>query len=254
MRRTGNAKASFCRVTLSAAIVLVAASSADARQSPDAIARAVVIGQAYPSGNIYVGGFLEDEPRPWPARIRLWPLRQATNATLAADFFRTVVQDSEEHHQFPGREADADSQGSDLFSTIDRMDVSDRNLARYRASTPIPMTLSILAWDDRLRLTDIEVFVQGPGRPLTARERDMIAAEQKSAPKNAADCTTVPAYLDSASQLLTARLADSQTRIRLSHYMTPGCAGHLSDIYVLDVIVTGEEPRRYEFRHYRGLL
>ena len=69
-----------------------------ARQSADAIARAVVIGQAYASGNVYVAGFVEDEPRPWPKRIQLWPLRKASNEVMAADFFRTVTQDSEEQY------------------------------------------------------------------------------------------------------------------------------------------------------------
>jgi hypothetical protein len=54
--------------------------------------------------------------------------------------------------------------------------------------------------------------------------------------------------------LLTASLHSSNVTIRLSHYATPGCAGHLSDIYVLDVLAPGHEPRRFEFRHYQGVL
>lgn len=221
----------------------------------EAIARALVIGQAYPSGNVYVGGFVDDEPRSWPKRIRLWPLRVATNAVMTADFFRTVTQDSEEQYWFPQREAAADAPDANLFSTIDRAAISDRNLARYRASTALLGGFSMLGWDDRVTLVDIETFVvQGPLRPLTARERAAVDAEKKSAPADASQCTTVPQYLDSAMVWLTARLADSQTRIRLSHYATPGCAGHLSDIYVLDVIVPGDEPRRFEFHHYQGVL
>ena len=248
------AKRRAVRARLVIACLLGSALNGEARQAPDAIARAVVIGQAYASGNVYVAGFVEDEPRPWPQRIQLWPLRKATNEVMAAAFFRTVTQDSEEQQTFPGRETDADSMEPDVFSTIDRMAVTDRNLARYRASTSILKPLSIVAWDERLPLVEIEVFVQGPPRPLTARERVAVEADKKAGPKNPSQCTTVPQYLDAATLLLTARLADSQTRIRLSYYATPGCAGHLSEIYVLDVIVAGEEPRRYEFRHYQGLL
>ncbi len=121
------------RASLIVACLLGSALDSGARQSADAIARALVIGQAYASGNVYVAGFVEDEPRPWPKRIRLWPLRQATNMVLAADFFRTVTQDSEEHYWFPRRETDAGAIEPDVFSTIDRVAVSDRNLARYRA-------------------------------------------------------------------------------------------------------------------------
>jgi hypothetical protein len=42
--------------------------------------------------------------------------------------------------------------------------------------------------------------------------------------------------------------------IRLSTYSNPGCLGHLSEVYVLDVIEPGREPRRFEFRHYAGVL
>jgi hypothetical protein len=251
--RVRGAKRRAVRARLVIACLLGSALNGEARQAPDAIARAVVIGQAYPSGNVYVGGFVEDEPRPWPKQIRLWPLRQATNAVMTADFFRTVTQDSEEHYQFPQRETDADSTEPDVFSTIDRMAVTDRNLARYRAS-PSVKPLSIVGWDDRLQLVDIEVFVHGSPRPLTARERVAVEADKKAGPKDPSQCTTVPQYLDAATLLLTARLADSQVRIRLSYYATPGCAGHLSEIYVLDVLVAGEEPRRYEFRHYQGVL
>ncbi len=255
------------RVTLPAAILVIAAGVVSAQQSPgsargagpsgpaDSLARALVIGQAYASGNVYVGGFVEDEPRPWPKRIRLWPLRVATNAVMTADFFRTVTQDSEEHYWFPQRETAGDSSDADVFATIDRAAISDRNLSRYRASVSLLQGFSMVGWDDRITLVDNETFVvQGPLRPLTAGERAAVDSEKKSAPTDASQCSTVPQYLDSATVMWTARLAESQTRVRLSHYMTPGCAGHLSDIYVLDVIEPGQELRRYEFRHYQGLL
>src|SRR5688572_11112580 len=74
---------------------LVAAGSGEARQSPEAIARRIVIGQAYVSGNVYIAGFDPDEKRAWPRRLTLVPLREASPRRLAADFSRTVTQDSE---------------------------------------------------------------------------------------------------------------------------------------------------------------
>lgn len=243
------------RASLVTACLLTSAFTVEARQSADAIARSFVIGQAYASGNVYVAGFVEDESRAWPKRVRVWPLGHGTNAELAADFFRTVTQDSEEQSWFPQRETDAGSAEPDVFSTIDRAAVTDRNLARYRAAVSLYKGFAMLGWDDRITLVDIETFVvQGPLRPLTAAERTAVDAEKKSAPKDPAQCTTEPQYLDSAMVKLTARLTDSQTRIRLSYYATPGCAGHLSDVYVLDVIDGTGETRRYEFRHYQGIL
>jgi hypothetical protein len=79
------------------------------------------------------------------------------------------------------------------------------------------------------------------------------AASDDSVPKDF-ECTTVPQFLDSAKVILTATIADSNLSIRLSHFITPGCAGHLSEIYLLDVITPGQEPRRFEFRHYHGVI
>jgi len=183
------------------------ASHAEARQTADQIARAIVIGQVYASGNVYVAGFDANETRAWPDRLSLVPLRGASTQPLFADFVRLVAQDSEEQYYFPQRE-DRDPAVADVFSTIDRAALEDRNLARYRSADLQNTPMSILAWDERLGIRDISVRDSGQPRPTTAPER----AE------------------------------------------TPGCAGHLSDIYILDVLEPGQEQRRFEFRHDQGVL
>ena len=244
------------RRTAGNVIVLIATTlglsvSGQPRQTADDIARAVVIGQAYVSGNVYVAGFVDAEPRPWPRRIEGVALQGGRLDRIGADFFRTVVQDSEEHYWFPLREAD--SFEDDIFVTIDRAAIEDRNLARYRASTTIDKTRSFFGWDTALLLADISFRDNGQPRPMTEAERKAVATEKAAAPPER-ECSTVPQYLDAASMLLTARVAFSKLIIRLSHYATPGCAGHLADIYVLDVIAPDEELRRFEFRHYQGVL
>lgn len=229
------------------------ASQAEARQTADQIARAIVIGQAYVSGNVYVAGFDEDEKRSWPRRITLVPL-QETGPPLSADFFRTVTQDSEEQYYFPRRETVGDLSELDVFSTVDRAALEDRNLARYRMEQGVMSSVALFGWNTGLPLTDISYIDKGRPRPTTARERLAIDADKKSSPNKESDCTTVPQFLDAATVLLTAKLSNSNVTIRLSHYVTPGCAGHLSQIYVLDVLAPGQEPRRFEFRHYHGLI
>ncbi len=233
---------------------LVAPGSGEARQSPEAIARAIVVGQAYASGNVYVAGFEADEKRSWPGQITLVPLHEAASLRLAADFFRTVTQDSEEQYYFPRRETTGELSDLDIFSTVDRMALEDRNLARYRADDRVHSSVALFGWDERLPLADISRRDRGQLRPTTARERVEIAADKKSSVPKDFECTTVPQFLDSAKVILTATIADSNLSIRLSHFITPGCAGHLSEIYVLDVIAPGEEPRRFEFRHYHGVI
>jgi hypothetical protein len=214
------------------------------------VARAIVIGQAYVSGNVYVAGFIEQEPRPWPASIDGVPLEESRRERIAADFFRTVAQDSEEQYYFPQREGDPADQ--DLFVTIDKGALEDRNLARYRAPVAVDQSVSFLGWDRRLSLADISYRDNDKPRPLTDDERKEVAVDRAAIPKNA-DCSTEPRFLDAAKIVLTANVARSPLSIRLSSYLTPGCAGHLSEIYVLDVI-TANASRRFEFRHYHGLL
>jgi hypothetical protein len=233
---------------------LVAAASGDARQSPEAIARAIVIGQLYASGNVYIAGFDEDEKRAWPRRLTLVPLREAASPRWSADFFRTVVQDSEEQYYFPRRETVGDGSHLDIFSTVDGAALEDRNLARYRVEGGVDGAVAVFGWDASLPVTDISFNERGQLRPTTARERVEIAADKgKPIPKDF-ECTTEPRFLDAAKVILTAKVADSHVAIRLSEYATPGCAGHLSEFYVLDVMMPGEEPRRFEFRHYQGVL
>ncbi len=225
-------------------------------RTPDEIARAIVIGQAYPSGNVYVAGFDETEPRRWPSRLGLLPIFKAAPAPIGAgaDFFRPVTQDSEEQADFPRREPGADiTVERDVFRTLDNMPVQDRNLARYRAVEAIDASVSILGWDEAIGLADISFAGRGQRRPTTTGEAVLIAAEKKARPKDV-ECTTVPQYLDSAEILLTAKAANSNITIRLSHYDTPGCLGHLSQVWVLDVMTPGQQPRRFEFRHYQGVI
>ena len=235
-----------------AALIMGAAGPVDARQTAEEIARSVVVGQAYVSGNVYVAGFIEDEPRPWPRRIVGVPLDADRTGRITADFFRIVAQDSEEHYYFPQRESDTFE--ADVFSTIDRAAITDRNLARYRAPTPSDKSVGFFGWDDRLMLTDVSFRDHGQSRPATARERDEIAADRKKSIPKDFECTTVPQFLDDAKIILSASVANTKTSIRVSKYSTPGCAGHLADIYILDVIEPGREPRRFEFLHYQGAL
>jgi hypothetical protein len=236
---------------MAAAVFLVVSAVAEGGQSADEIARALVIGQAYVSGNVYVAGFVADERRSWPQRIEGAPLKEGRRERVTADFYRIVAQDSEEHYWFPQREADAFD--DDIFMTVDRAAVEDRNLARYRAPAGVDQPVSFLGWDQRLGLADISYRSGGQPRPITAAEQQEVSARRSATPKNI-ECTTVPRFLDDAKVVLTANVSKTTFSIRLSKYTTPGCAGHLTDIYVLDVIAPGQDPRRFEFLHYQGVI
>ena len=235
------------------AAFLASAATPEARQSADDIARAIVIGQAYTSGNIYVAGFVDDPKREWPRRVWAIPLTPPTVLRTAAEFSHAVPPDSEEQHYFSQREDGGSAGPDDLFSTIDGMVVTDSNLALYRAVANTSKPMAIFGWDSRVQVTDVSYRDKDHLRPISQAERLEIDEEKKAIPKDF-ECTTEPQYLDSAEVILTGRIAKTNLSIRVSSYQTPGCAGHLSEIYILDVLEPGRDPRRFEFRHYVGVL
>lgn len=240
-----------CLIPLVLACVLGAATAGEA-QTPTEIARGIVIGQVYASGNIYLAGFDEDEKRTWPSHVVLVPLQKSAPRNLQAEFVRNVAQDSEEQRDFARREGGGESD-SDIFSTMDKMAVQDRNIARYRAAMKVTSPESVFGWDAKLSFGEISYSDVGKPRPLSDRERREIDVQKRKG-TGGITCTTEPRYLDSATQLVNAKLSRSLANIRISRYSTPGCAGHLADIYILDVLVPGQQPRRFEFSHAKGVM
>jgi hypothetical protein len=242
-----------------AALLVSAAIHIDGRQTADDIARAIVIGQAYTSGNVYVGGFSDPNAESWekrdfPKRVTVTALRTPNVLPLTAELTRVLAPDSEADSTFPQREDGGSAGPDDLFSTIDSMMVTDPNLALYRSASKVAKPLAVFGWDNSIAISEVSFRNNGAPRPITEPERQVVAEEKKTAAAKDADCSTERQFLDSATVILDARIANTRTAIRLSTYSNPGCAGHLSEVYVLDVLEPGLAPRRFEFRHYVGVL
>ncbi|MGD2270750.1 MAG: hypothetical protein PVI06_10170 [Desulfobacterales bacterium] len=64
----------------------------------------------------------------------------------------------------------------------------------------------------------------------------------------------VVAYIifGTAEQLVSVEFLNSESEIRISRYSNPGCAGHLADIYVLDIIKNHNVIKTIELDHYFG--
>jgi hypothetical protein len=223
---------------------------AGSHQSEEDIAANIVIGQAYRTGNIIVGGFMEDRERRWPQRLSLVAITQAGAQVRSAGFSHPLSVDRTE--EIPELRPEANSDSS-VFSTQDRAAVMDVPLAVYKSASRVPQGTSIIGWSDTLSLRSVSTTDSGRARPVSAGEREEIAREKQALPKNV-ECTTDPQWLDSAKIIFTAAISGSAMTIRVSQYQTPGCLGHLSMIYVLDVMTPGGEPKRFEFRHYQGIL
>jgi hypothetical protein len=228
--------------------MVVFATTVEARQNEEAIARGIVIGQAYVSGSIVAAGFVEDTARSWPLSITLARLFASGGQHPNADFVRTLA---EEHPESFSGGGDIDLE-QNVFAAMDRI-FFDRPVALYQSRVTIAESTGVVGWSGTLGVRDISYQNRGQLRPTTSRERAEVATEKRRLPRGL-KCTTVPQWIDAATILLTARVLNSNAAIRLSSYQNPGCLGHLSTIYVLDVMTPGREPRRFEFRHHQGVL
>jgi len=231
----------------------------------ETIAQGIFIGQTYVSRNVYLKGFSDAQRSGWPERTvasRLRPLeKKGATQRLELTFFRVVnVSGSDEYSNFPAKERaageDESNRPTDVFSTVLDSALEDRDIGVYRTKQPSPEGFSVLAWSSGLSLDVVDFRNNGKPRPMTKAEQKDVATNKKEAATKTKDyeCTTVPAFLDSAKEILTSKVKGTAFSIRISGYSNPGCGGHLEEVYVLDVWENGKEASRFEFHHYYGAI
>lgn len=237
--------------SLSLALLLMLNASAvtSAKQtSLGEVSHQVFIGQSYPSGNVYLKSFTGSKD--WPKELSLIPLVEDADTRgsgiLKAVLFSGVMPSA----YIPALEAmddqhDACGSGEtkkvepafqylsdDFFDAmVDHCEAND-DVAVYRSSSS-QSSFKVLAFGSGVTLTEIR-HVTGL-RPITPAEQQELAQQKQQPDKNATGCTTVPAFIDSATRLVEASMGGGLT-LRVSSYKDPGCAGHLATIYILDVL------------------
>ncbi|VAW82295.1 hypothetical protein MNBD_GAMMA12-3114 [hydrothermal vent metagenome] len=68
------------------------------------------------------------------------------------------------------------------------------------------------------------------------------------------DCNYEPSYFDSAIMIAMIHLKGSKDKIRLSYYENPGCAGHQTIVYLIDILHNTNIKHRYFYVQYQGAL
>lgn len=233
---------------------------------PASIAASLLIGQIYPSGNVYLKPIDNSKPN-WPRTVllaqlfskppqsRVTPLEATlSKATLGPDYIPGVEGMDQEHRPCGtvahGRTNPAlRYQSDDFFEAV--LDYCDPNegVALYRSSS-MPHSVKVLAFNPEAAITNIRI---GSGtRPMTSAEKKEVTRLKQEAEK-ATQCTTKPAFVDSAVRVLEGEAGNGFT-IRLSFYRTPGCNGHLATIYVLDVLSGKDVIRTFQTSQTQGVL
>jgi hypothetical protein len=270
-----------------------------------ALAAKVFLGEAYPSGHVYLAPFTaagKDTPTQenklaistWPATVTLYgvdpvetkndDVGTVTRQAKRDRYFvperpsaRTKKDDNPSFHYIPGLEGLDETHtetcklpykknkayryvenNADFFGTIGDFCFTDEVIAVYHTERPTKhVAYRVLAVPSDWTLTDVQLFHAGddkykaPPRPLSAAERKAIQKRKAQIPKDY-ECTTEPGGIDQAQIMARAKIKGHKESIRISYYSDPGCAGHLSDIYVLDIVNGDQVEGTFDLGHYQG--
>lgn len=231
----------------------------------DTVAHGIFVGQAYVSRNVYLKGFSDEQRSDWPDGVvatRLRPPEKTGAAQRLELTFSHLVNasGSDEYSNFPIRERapgeDELNHPRDVFGTVLDSSLEDRDIGVYRTKQSISVGVSVFAWASGISLDAVDFRNNGKRRPMTSAEKTEVVNKKKAEETKTKGygCTTVPGFLDSAREILRSKVKGSAFSIRISEYANPGCAGHLEEVYVLDVWEDGKEPSRFQCHHYVGAI
>ena len=233
---------------------------------PEPLAATIFVGQVYPSGSAYLKAFDDSKPS-WPRTVLLAPLLgqpaqsrptpvEATlsRTTVAPDYIPGVEGMDDEHRAcgtVPPKQKNAalKYQSDDFFDAVFDYCAANEGVSLYRSSVS-PSSVKVLAFSPEMPLTNVRM-VSGR-RPVSSKEKQEVAT-QKREMERAGPCTTTPVFMDSAVRLLEAE-AGNRLTVRLSSYKTPGCAGHLATIYILDFLRGQDLIRTFQTSQSHGPL
>ena len=268
-------------VSLSFIFVLVLLLNCAGKQSgdptfADEVKRHVLIGQAYPSGNAYLKPFLDRNGtlEEWPQEVVLIPLTdegQVSKDTLLTAFHSSTMESDiennrrlsayipaiegmDQQHGLCGLEDETEKNDSyaylseDFFHAMaDHCEPND-GVGLY---TTTSSNYSYMTWGISSKLNLERVTPVSGHRSLTAVEE--VEVQEARDEIDRSDCTTKPAHLDAANQIIEVSLR-SGVALRLSSYQDPGCYGHLNTTYVLDVLRGDDVADTYLLTQYHGRL
>jgi len=242
-------------------------SQTPALTDPALIGGGLFIGQIYPSGNTYVRSFVPRLSDSWPASLLVLPLLDESSASSpraisailssrkAPSGYIPALEGMEDDHPLCSLEPTAKKDtefrylSKDFFSALfDHCD-DNKDLAIYRSMSSI-YSVKVLAFDPAVRMTDIRT-VTGP-RPVTQQEEGDVSNQRRKF-QGELECTTTPAFIDSATRIAEASLGGGLT-LRLSSYQNPGCAGHLVTIYIADVLRGQDLLQSFQVNQIEGQL
>jgi hypothetical protein len=242
----------------------------------------VFIGQAYPSGNVYLQCFHRETncQSARPKELLILPLGDTKSVLektqLKASFVKVMKDqqkgDTVKSIYIPGAEGMDDDHEScgigeikkikqykyvsdaleDYFSSMStHCEPNEGRIGIYHTDSS-NYSFLVLGIDPGIAVAELKPL--SGKRPLTPADKQEIIKQKRDDEKAAANCTGNPAYIDSATQIAEIRLAEGDFRLRLSTYENSSCHGHLSNVYILDVLQRNAVLRKFEVYRFQGAL
>jgi hypothetical protein len=188
-----------------------------------------------------------------PPQSRPTPIEAMLSTNTVRTDYIPAVEGMDDEHRACGtaviRKKALRYESDDFFEGMFDYCDGNQGVARYQSSS-LPHSVKVLASNLENPLTNVHRLAGR--RPLTSAEKKAVAAQKLEVEKGA-KCTSTPAFIDSAVYLLEAVAPDGFT-VRLSSYKTPGCAGHLATIYVLDILRKKDVIRTFQLSQSHGAL
>jgi hypothetical protein len=243
--------------------------------------RRIFIGQAYPSGNVYLECFHREAGHQplWPKELLILPLGDTTSVlgkTQMKASFVKVMKDGLKDNviqsvYIPGAEGMDDSHEScglgeakkveqykyisgDYFDAMSDHCEPNEGGGIYHIDSS-KYSFLVLGIAPEIAVSDLKLL--SGNRPLTPADRQEIVkqkGEDKKAAAQYGECAGNPAYIDSATQIAEIGLPQGDLRVRVSTYENPGCGGDLYSIYILDVLRGNVALSKFEAHRYQGAL
>ncbi len=221
-------------------------------------APAILLGEAYPSGNVYLQELDSDDGvRPtdrWPSSVKLFCIRAAAcNDGAVGSKPRTAKKMGEPKSPLhpaseEGMDATSDEAcgrktklnaaftyagGEDFFKGMSDYCEFGPGVVKYETKEPAKnRAYAVIAFGEGIAIEKAEVQAGNQKRPAS---RDELSAVEKQKKEHAKEnCTTQPSYVTDAEILWIGHERAGRRSWRLSRYSNPGCGGHMADVYVLD--------------------
>jgi len=274
---------SKCRL-FAGAVVLLASLNVYGGDFDDIYA-SLFLGQAYPSGHVYVHPFSNQTTlaQRYPETLtyvrvvqqeglelvhrgatHLHVLKHDPKNSVFFDSYIPGIEGMSEVMSFCGKNVNYVKNpeyhliaGEDLYAVWGDDCYEFTTLGLYLSENKDQYSYMVLAHDARIELSGVSLLSPATQRPMTKLEQQEAGIEREKVQvlENDGECTTENKTLADARVFMQASIVGVPLFIRLSWFDDPGCMGHFATNYVVDIL--NDENVLLDSRHFyvvRGVL